>query len=313
MRYQGIFFWAALFFGIFGAGEVQAKPSYLQAGEWMRFRARAGGVEGGHLTILLRDLQRVGKTHRLSVEMVARTNNFFDKIHYINNRFQSRFFLEHPRDFRFSVDVHQAGFRQKRSMISSPQPHALAGVVGRRRGVHGVRLASASPRRFVALSQRRFQVSYTPWDRKGKQWMRPYGLSYTVPQDTRDLVSSLFFARSLPMRVGRSFRTHLFVMGQLWRIEGHVRRKARIDSLFGMIDAYQLDAKGCWMPSGRQCKELRVWVSADASRVPIKIESSLPIIGRVQAELVSYQRSFKARRLHLAPPSRSPLFFGRGF
>lgn len=242
-------------------------PTYLpKAGEFLRFRAKAGEIEGGSATLEIRQiLGSHPKPPILQASLLARTNSFFDKIHKIHNLFTSTFLLTPRLPFSHEMDVDQAGMRHKLQMSFQTTPH-----------------------------QGQIRVKTTPLPRTPHSRVsRPWETLYRVPHDTKDLVSALYTARSFPFQRNKTFTLHLFVTGQLWRVEGSVLRTETLQTFLGTRKALVIAARGWQIHQPRFTRDATIWLSADADRIPFKIQSSLAVLGSITAELTAYRSDRK--------------------
>ncbi|MEM1008878.1 MAG: DUF3108 domain-containing protein, partial [Myxococcota bacterium] len=184
-------------------------------------------------------------------------------------------FLLHPSGaFDFRIDVDQAGRRKVRTYHKP------------RTGQCAIRI------------QRRW------WHPSKQRWSKPARQTKHLPKNTRDLLSALYLARTLPMHKGQRYRMHLYSVNRLWNVHARVLGKRRLFTLFGKTLAHHLSVKGCDTTRKKYCRQLDVWVSADASRVPLRIRSALPVVGAIRAELISYRQQFRSTKRHLSTRRR---------
>ncbi len=291
-----------------------AQPRF-QTGEWMRFQAKAGGIEGGDLVVTLKQARQTWRSQRLQVHLQARTNNFFDKVYRINNTFESDFVLGATGAFRAKVHIDQATWQQKQDVLFSARTHGTREALLHRQRIHAGRLNGRMV--FVQVPPRSLGAELvftrTNWHTQKSQWLAPYEHLHYVPLDTHDLGGLLYYTRTLPMKRGRTFQTHLFSVGYVWKVQGVVVGRTKMASIFGIRGAYQLQARACHLNNLQYCQSITVWLSDDPLRIPLKIESQVRFLGAVTAELVGYRRSYRSPQQLLAPQRRFPLLFGRSF
>ncbi len=241
----------------------------IQAGELIFLKASLAGVEGGTSRLLVRKVQKTGKDTYLLATMKARTNTFFDKIHKVNNIFSSWFSLFHNGAFRYHLDVDQAGLRQSRRL----------------------NFKSSKRRGTLLLAVKTYA------NKRGPVW-RPWKRRYRVPANTHNLVSALYYARFLKYRRGKRFRFFVFVQGKIWRVSGKMTKKVKLFTAIGTRRALLVEADTWSLRRPRHKRKLRIWLSDDRFRLPLKIEGYVPRIGVAKAELTAYRRNYRSRLLN---------------
>jgi len=256
----------------------------LESGELIRFKATVGAVEGGYSYLLLKKIKNKHKDFQVKAMMKARTNHFFDKVHRVNNRFESYFSLFKNTPYKYKMDVDQAGTLQKRKM-----KFVVAGKNGR------IYLSVHSKR-----GRRQKKYRHYAWKRQ-----------YRVPKNTRDLVSAIYHARTLPFEDGKVFVVHVFVTGKLWKVTGKMIRKEKLYSILGGKMTYVIQAMAVCINRPSPKRPLTIWITADKLRIPLKIQGSLPYIGNITAEVSGYRRNAKSRYLDGRRRGRLRYLFGR--
>lgn len=251
-----------------GAASPSGGALSLQAGELIYLKASVAGVEGGTSSFLVQKVQRQGKETFLQAVIHARTNTFFDKIHKVNNIFTSWFPVFSDRPFQYRLDVDQGGLKQTRRLHF--EINRLGGLIS------------------LAVN--------TYANTRGPVW-RPWTRRHRVPTNTKNLVGALYHARFLPYQLGKSFSFHVFVMGKLWVVQGRAVRKTRLSSAIGPRPAIELEAWTYAAESPRFKRQIRIWLSDDADRIPLKITGHVPQIGTAQADVISYRRNYHSRTL----------------
>ncbi len=272
MKRSSLFYLLLLFFLIFSKS-VSAKISKsrekvlfnnIKAGEWFRWRASVGGIEGGTLELLTRKLWRRRGQLFVRAELKARTNPFFDNIHKVNNRFYSIFSFSLGGKFHYHLDADQAGIKQTRDLYFS------------RRGRFG----------YVTLKVKYIQSKYRPWKKR-----------YRVPPETRDLIGGLYYARFLPYEPNKKYSFYVFILGYLWKVEGGMVEKKKIYSPLGSFRAFRVKARAVRLRKPGPPKHIDIWLSDDSRRIPLLISGPIPRIGTAKAELIGYRPHYKASKM----------------
>ncbi|UFS71394.1 DUF3108 domain-containing protein [Geomonas sp. RF6] len=105
--------------------------------------------------------------------------------------------------------------------------------------------------------------------------------------DVTDLVSGFYYMRNQPLEVGKSLLLHIFDSGKYSLATVEVLRQERV-SVQGLGDVETLVVVPRLQTEGifRRTGEMLIWLTADGRKVPVKVETTIPI-GKVRAELVS--------------------------
>jgi hypothetical protein len=111
--------------------------------------------------------------------------------------------------------------------------------------------------------------------------------TFKVPKNTQDVVSGYYFLRTLnysSMSMGQIVSAPLFFDEDLYSMKVKYGGKARIGTKFGKINVVKLNPL---LPNNQMFKgenAIRIWVTDDANKVPVKIEADFSI-GTVIFEL----------------------------
>ncbi|MDQ6733222.1 MAG: DUF3108 domain-containing protein [Nitrospirota bacterium] len=114
------------------------------------------------------------------------------------------------------------------------------------------------------------------------------GVSETlpIPPDTHDLISCLYYIRSLPsIQLGSSVMLNLHHDKKNYRVEVRTEGIEKVQGLRGEVEAIRLlvimPFQGLFLNEGN----IRVWLTNDAHRVPLMMKAKI-IIGSVVARLI---------------------------
>lgn len=115
--------------------------------------------------------------------------------------------------------------------------------------------------------------------------------SYDVPYGVQDIVSGFYFLRKYDynkMKVGDTIKMNAFFEDALYKFKIKYLGKCVLNTKFGKINAIKLTPI---MPDNQLFdgeSSIRVWLSDDKNKVPVKMEADM-FIGAVEVELKSYQ------------------------
>jgi len=114
-----------------------------------------------------------------------------------------------------------------------------------------------------------------------------------VPPRVQDVLSSLYFVRTLPLEVGRAIALPNHTDGKNYPLVVKVLRKERVQVEAGVFDCIVVEpllkTSGVFRHKGR----LTVWLSDDKNRLPVLMKSKV-VIGAIAAVLKEYTLSPKA-------------------
>jgi hypothetical protein len=113
----------------------------------------------------------------------------------------------------------------------------------------------------------------------------PGGKVVDVPERVQDVLSSLYYVRTMDLEVGSSVFINNHADEKNYPLEVKVLRIEEVSVPAGTYECYVLEpilrASGIFQHKGR----LTVWLSADRSRIPVMMRSKI-IVGSINAVLV---------------------------
>lgn len=105
-----------------------------------------------------------------------------------------------------------------------------------------------------------------------------------------DMVSSLYFFRTLEIKEGRIYKIPTFDRGRIFFTELNLVGKERISTEIGEFDAYILQPVSKLEGAFRTRKgRMWVWISADERKIPLRIKAKFTF-GSVYMDISYYQR-----------------------
>jgi hypothetical protein len=113
------------------------------------------------------------------------------------------------------------------------------------------------------------------------------GVALPLMAASRDAISALFYARTLPLEEGARYNIPVNEAGRNLVVELVVGPKERIETSGVAVDAIRLEPRIRRRVERRQPLETVLWMSTDDRRMPLALDLEAGF-GRVRAELVSY-------------------------
>ena len=107
-----------------------------------------------------------------------------------------------------------------------------------------------------------------------------------IPEFTLDILSAMYYMRTLPIEVGKTWTVTVLDNDKLYPLELVVERRERVSTKAGTFDCLVVEPK---LKSGSLFKHegrITVWVTDDHRKIPVLMKSKA-IIGSIVVELVS--------------------------
>lgn len=117
----------------------------------------------------------------------------------------------------------------------------------------------------------------------------PGHYDYTYDKDGLDVAGAIYLMRQLPMKEGLPVCFDVYGIRRLWRLSGTVVKREHISLPLGQFDAWYLNGTAVRIDKPTQKREVHVWISDDARRLPLVAVGTLDL-GAVRATLTAYTR-----------------------
>ncbi|WP_338867306.1 DUF3108 domain-containing protein [Myxococcus stipitatus] len=161
------------------------------------------------------------------------------------------------------------------------------------------------PRRYVEDAtenelRRKVEVAFTHKDRAIKVdyqiGQRTKGqFNYTYDKDGLDVAGSIYLLRQLPLEENMSVCFDVYGVRRLWRMQGQVLKKEQVTTPLGQFNAWHLSGTAVRLDRPKQKREVHVWISDDARRLPLAAVGTLDL-GTVRATLTGVSRPGEKRQ-----------------
>lgn len=102
--------------------------------------------------------------------------------------------------------------------------------------------------------------------------------------DVLDALSAIYFLRAAELRTGARLCFDLVSGRHAWRVSGSVAGAERVETPAGAFLAVRIDGRAARTDQPRETARLTLWVSADARRLPVKVQLETGA-GAVRAQL----------------------------
>jgi len=234
----------------------------FQEGENFVYAIRWGAVTGGYSSLSIDNLEPVDGRLAYHIVSKAHSTGMVNTFYPVNDRNEAWLDTQTPQSLRYEKNVREGKYR-----------------------VHEVVQLDQTTHRF---HEEEFRLDKNSHDQKDGQ----------IPPNVLDILSSLYYVRTLPLEVGKSFTIDVHNGDKTWPLVVNVKKRERVKVKAGKFDCYKVEPvlrePGIFISKG---KKLEVWLTADARRMPVLMRSEI-FIGHVSAELV------KAT----VPPAKDVLF-----
>jgi len=108
-----------------------------------------------------------------------------------------------------------------------------------------------------------------------------------LPGEVHDILSSLYRVRASPLPVGSYVPVRVYEGGRFYTARVNVLRREQVTVPAGTFSCVVvepiLQSEAIFVQKGR----LWIWLTDDARRLPVLMESAIPV-GRIRAELISF-------------------------
>ncbi len=132
------------------------------------------------------------------------------------------------------------------------------------------------------------------FDQDGHTATYPDGMVVDIPERVQDVLSSLYYVRTMDIKVGKSLFIDNHADEKNYPLEVKVLKVEEIKVPAGKFECFVLEpilkASGIFQHKGR----LTVWLSTDPSHIPVMMKSSVAI-GAINAVLIDIVHGTSAR------------------
>lgn len=116
--------------------------------------------------------------------------------------------------------------------------------------------------------------------------------TYKVPQCVQDVLSTIYYARSIDYngyQPGAKIPFSMFLDDQVYNLYIRYIGKERITTRYGVFNAIRIApllVKGSIFKGG---EDMNIWISDDANHIPLRIDSPI-LVGSIKVDMMGYDR-----------------------
>ncbi len=247
-------FWVA---GVFALSLPIARAEYkpaFQEGEDLTFAIRWGVITGGYATLSVPSIDLIGEQKAFHILSKAQSTGFVDTFYKVRDINEAWMDTERPRSLRYSKNINEGSYRVDQSVELDHENLT-------------------------------FRMTEVRHDKNGEKVEKTGDIS----PDVLDVLSSLYYIRSLPLEVGKSFTMDVHSGKKTWPLVVKVKKMEKVRVKAGKFLCYRVEpvlrGPGIFVS---KAKKMEVWLTADGPHMPVLMRSEI-FIGHVSAELVKHK------------------------
>jgi len=243
--------------GIVVAAAMAAKADFqpaFQEGENLTFAIRWGVITGGYATLGVPSIDLIGQEPAYHILSEARSTGVVETFYKVRDRNEAWMDTGSPRSLRYSKRISEGKYKVDQVVDLDHEA------------------------RTFHMTEVRHDKNDAKEEKKGE-----------IPSNVLDVLSSLYYIRSMPLEVGKSFTIDVHSGDKTWPLLVNVKKLEKIKVKAGKFLCYRVEPvlrePGIFISKG---KKMEVWMTADARHMPVLMRSEI-FIGHVSAELVKMQ------------------------
>lgn len=243
-------------------------PASFREGEDLTFVIKWGMITGGYSKLKVQNTETIDGQPTYHVVAEARSAGMVNTFYRVNDRNEAWLQPQTPSTLRYSRKIHEGKYRLDEQVVLDQKGH------------------------------RYHQHSY----RHDKD--RHESKDGEIPPNVLDVLGSLYYVRTLPLAVGKTFTIDVHSGDTVYPLVVKVKKRQKVRVKAGKFDCFlvepELRSPGIFIAKG---KKLEVFMTADERRMPVLMRSEI-FIGHVRAELVSHRSTPPAETYMLTKGER---------
>lgn len=210
----------------------------FREGEKLVFTVKYGLVHAAEATLEVKSAKHAGRdVWHLTTN--ARTYPFFDSLFKVRDKVESWWDKETLLPHRFVKNLQEGSYRQHR--------------------IHTFDHAKGS-------------TTYQRWSFKNSKFATE---ELKLLSQSQDVLSAFYYVRNQDLVPGRKVNLNITSDGRSMNTDVLVHKREKVNTIFGRIDCLVIEPK---LKSGavfKQSGRIQIWVTDDAYKIPVKMESAV--------------------------------------
>jgi len=228
-------------------------PAAFREGEDLRFAVKWGMITGGYSSLSINNSEAIDGRPTYHVVAEAHSTGLVNTMYPVNDRNEAWLEPHSPSTLRYARNIHEGKFAIEEQVTLDQVNH-----------------------RFHQHSYRADKKRHKEHDGE-------------IPPNVLDVLGSLYYIRTLPLEVGKSYTIDVHSSNTVYPLVVNVKRRQTVKVKAGKFDCFVVEPvlrePGIFVTKG---KKLEVFLTADERRMPVMMRSEI-FIGHVAAELVSHR------------------------
>jgi hypothetical protein len=218
-------------------------------GEEFLYSVKWGVITGGHSTLAVVGLENVDGRPAYHIVSEAQSVGVVDTFFKVKDKNESWVDKDSLSTVRYEKHIREGKYRVEESGMIDQVLHKFF--------------------------SRAYRIDKDRWEEKQGD----------VTPHVLDVLGALYYVRTLPLEVGKSYSFDVHSGKKVWPLLVNVRKRERIKVAAGKFDCLLVEPvlrePGIFISKG---KKLEVWMTDDERRIPVKMRSEV-VIGHVSADL----------------------------
>ena len=225
-------------------------PFTIKEGEKLKFSVRWLGMEVGIAEAEVKGIEKIQGRKAYHIAARARSNSLIDLVYPVRDEHHTYIDTEHLHSLRYEKVLREGRYRADEVIEFDQENH---------KALHFSRKNGTKKQVFIS-------------------------------QNVQDEVSSAYWFRMQPMRVGDTVHIAANADEKNWDFQVKVLQLDRVAiKELGIFDAFQIEPSARFQGVFIRRGKIRGWMSADEKRLPLMMKTKIPVLGTITVVLVGYE------------------------
>ena len=207
-------------------------------------------MEVGTAEAVVHGIEKVHGREAYHIAAYARSNSLIDLIYPVRDEHHTYVDAEHLHSLRYEKILHEGRYRADE---------------------------------VIEFDQQNHKATYYSKKNKSKKQM-------LIFKNVQDELSSAFWFRAQPMKVGETVHIPAMADEKNWDLEVRVLQRDQVEIKgLGTFDALQVEPSAKFQGIFVRRAKIRGWMSTDEKRLPLMMKTKIPVLGTITVVLVNYE------------------------